>query len=228
MSEPKIKTDLTPTKVDYLSAVLCGLSGLYLKESFVNNAVEQFASNLVAKNIAVNTGIEDTAPDALIKEYDFYTSSLRGGYSAFAKRNNKRIALDSARSIVSNISARLLLKASGSPIGSPSPTPEPPVVDPIPPPSSDLVRLFNYGPPIDRDWFFNTVGNYDLGDMEAVELQNDMVDVVEVLQDGYRLTIYEHSGFGGASSSFTKADGAVDLISLGIRDWTSSFKIESI
>jgi hypothetical protein len=67
------------------------------------------------------------------------------------------------------------------------------------------------------------VGNYDVSALAVVG--NDAMSAIRV-RPGYKVTLYEHSGFSGASTVVTT--DIPNLTSLGFNDRVSSMRIESI
>ena len=64
------------------------------------------------------------------------------------------------------------------------------------------------------------VGSYDLGDLEERGINNDWISTIQI-PAGYTVTVYEHSGFQGASAVFTS-----DVIFWNKEQWNN--KISSV
>ena len=113
MSEP-MSYVLMPNTADLISTAIAGAASYFLKQGTPSGAaVEQLVSILVGRNIAQNSAFANpTDPEGVygktVKEHDLFTAVARGGYSAYAKRSTKVIAMDAVKGAACNVMARMI------------------------------------------------------------------------------------------------------------------------
>lgn len=186
----ELKTTILPTKEDILSSIISGTINFTFKQgTFVNGLVSQLGSNVIAKNIALNTGIEDTSETAIIKEHDFYTTFLRGGYSSYTNKSLKTVSIDATKGATSNIMSRIFLNLFDKIKA--TPTPEPDEVASI----------------IANDIQYNLKeGDYDFTKLTELGISFE-TDLFGNLSEGYKITGYKNEDFTGDSFTMTYGEG---------------------